>query len=304
MAKRPLHVADPQNAIRIGGEGNVLSDLYYRVLNAPWWKVILVFFVAYLLANAVFAVAYASCTDCVEGVRSGRFDDAFFFSVQTISTIGYGHLYPRTEFAEVVVTIESIVGLFGFAVVTGIVFSKFALSNARVLFSEPVLITRYDGERALLFRIANARGNDIVEASLRAAVLLPAVTAEGETIRRLHNLRLKRSNSPLFALSWLVIHPIDEHSPLRALTPQTLLENNTAFIVSLTGLDGTMNDTIHARHIYRAEDVQWDVMFEDVVSNDAAGHLVLDLTKFHDTRAPKVELESAAPTGATSPRST
>ncbi len=289
MAGERLHIRDPRNAIRIGADTYFFADLYYRVLRAAWWKVLLFFLVAYLAANTLFGAIYASCGDCVDGVRPGNFADAFFFSVQTISTIGYGHLFPRTEFAEAIVTVESIVGLMGFAVVTGIVFSKFALSNARVMFSRPILITRYGGGPALLFRIANARGNDIVEASLRISVLLPHTTVEGEHMRRLHDLDLRRSTSPMFSLSWLIVHEIDPSSPLWGMSREALLELEPVFIVSMTGLDGTLNDNVHARHLYRHEDILFDRVFEDVVSNDEDGRLVLDLRKFHATRAPRID---------------
>jgi inward rectifier potassium channel len=282
--KRAQDPRDPANAIRLGYDSSPLSDLYYAMLEASWAKLGVLLVLAYFTANLVFAGLYASCGDCIEAVEPGSFSDAFFFSVQTISTIGYGHLYPRTNFAEAIVTIESLCGLIGFALVTGLVFSKFSLPSARVLFSEPFLISNYDGKRTLMFRLANARGNDIVEASLRISVLLPEVSSDGHALRRLHDLKLTRSRSPLFVMSWLVFHVIDEDSPIYGIKPADFAEKGIMMICSLTGLDGTFNSTVHTRHIYRPESLYTDHLFEDVIENDEQGRLVLNLHKFHKVR--------------------
>jgi inward rectifier potassium channel len=253
------------------------------MLEASWAKLIGVLVVLYICANLFFAMLYASCGDCVEAVRPGSFTDAFFFSVQTISTIGYGHLYPKTNFAEAIVTIESLCGLLGFALVTGLVFSKFSLPSARVLFSEPIIIAQHNGKPTVMFRVANARGNDIVEASINFTVLIPETTQEGETFRRLHQLKLHRSTSPLFVMSWTVFHTIDEDSPLFGMSREEILENAGLFICSLTGLDGTFNTTVHKRHIYRPENLEFDVKYVDVIETDESGQLILNLFNFHKT---------------------
>ena len=285
---------DPSNAVRLGAEQHPLADLYFAMLEASWTKLIGVLILMYLCANIIFALLYSSCGDCVAAVRPGSFMDAFFFSVQTISTIGYGHLYPKTNFAEAIVTIESLCGLLGFALVTGLVFSKFSLPSARVLFSEPVIIAPHNGEPTVMFRVANARGNDIVEASVNFTVLIPETTQEGETFRRLHQLKLHRSTSPLFVMSWTVFHTIDEESPLFGLSKEDIREKASIFICSLTGLDGTFNTTVHKRHIYRPENLHFDVRFHDVIETDDQDRLVLNLFHFHKT-VPLPEPKPAVP---------
>ena len=284
MSRRSSDPRDPANAIRLGAEQHPLADLYFAMLEASWAKLIGVLIALYICANLIFAVLYASCGDCVESVGPGSFSDAFFFSVQTISTIGYGHLYPKTDFAEAIVTVESLCGLLGFALVTGLVFSKFSLPSARVLFSEPIIIAPHNGEPTVMFRVANARGNDIVEASINLTVLIPETTKEGESFQRLHQLKLHRSTSPLFVMSWTVFHTIDEESPLFGMSRDDIREKAGLFICSLTGLDGTFNTTVHKRHIYRPENLHFDRRYVDVIERDEEDRLVLNLFNFHKTR--------------------
>ena len=297
MAERDLHKRDPLNAVRVGVKTQPLSDLYFRVLAAPWWGLFAGVLAAYLLANLAFAGLYFSCDDCVEAVHPDSFADAFFFSVQTISTIGYGHVYPKSNLGQAIVTLESITGLLGFAVVTGLVFSKFSLPSARVLFSEPFLVTDYDGKRSVLFRLANGRGNEIVEANIRVAALLPVRTVEGHSLRRLYDLKLSRSRSPMFALSWLVIHEIDEDSPLFGFSETDYEDKEVVLAVSFTGLDATFHDTVHARHLYRPEHLRWDAHFVDMISDTEDGRLRIDLDRIDqiETRVAAAPVAPAAP---------
>jgi inward rectifier potassium channel len=273
---------DPGEAIRIGIPVHPLSDLYYTIMRARWRSLILVFVAAFLLGNSIFAALYASCGECIAGAQPGSFEDGFFFSVQTISTIGYGHLYPLTDAAEAIVTVESLVGLGGFAVATGLMFSKFAQPTAQVLFSDKIVIVPWDGEPTAMFRLANARGNDLVEASVRVAVLKPETTSEGHELRRLHDAELNRARTPLFSLSWVVMHTIDDDSPLRGETLETLEAQGCIVIVSFVGLDGTFGQTVYARHIYRPPDIVFGHRFVDVIDNTEDGRVVLDYRKFHD----------------------
>jgi inward rectifier potassium channel len=271
---------DPSRIVRLGTRQGFGDDLYHFLLVASWARVIGLVAAVYLGLNLVFACLYTAGGDCVASATS--FGDRFFFSVQTFSTIGYGVMAPKTPFASVVVTVEAFVGLIMVAMATGLMFAKFSRPTARVLFSDKMVIATRNGKPTLMLRMANERGNDVIEAAFRVTVLKAEVSAEGEAMRRLFDLPLVRSDTPLFTVSFTAFHVIDEASPIRGETLASLHEGQVRFIVTVTGLDGTFASTIHARHVYEAGDVVFDVRFVDVVSTLPDGRMLLDLTKFHD----------------------
>lgn len=291
MAPRQRRPSDPESAIRVGLQLSPLTDLYYHLMRGPWPLLVAVLAGLYLVANLVFAGLYMTQS---EGINSyeGTFVDAFAFSVQTLSTIGYGTLAPRSGTVHTLVTMEAMLGLLGTAIATGLVFSKFARPRAKVMFSEPLLITRRNGRPALVFRVGNARSNEIIEASLRVSVLLPEISAEGETMRRLVDLPLLRSTTPVFAMTWTVIHEIDESSPLHGRDEDSCAADGLRFIVSLTGIDATFSQTVHARHIYLHQDMRWWHRFVDIVEITDEGRLRIDYLRFHDCEPTRVPLEA------------
>ncbi len=270
---------------RVGSPHHALDDLYYFVIASPWPAVLGFIAVAYLAVNVLFAFLYMlGGPGTIAHAHGSRFIDCFYFSVQTMSTIGYGNLYPQTAYAELIVTIEAVVGLLATALATGLVFAKFARPRARVLFSRNVLFNTWDGKKVIMFRVGNARGNDVVEASIRVALLKSETTSEGHSMRRLHDVALRRSMSPVFQMSWLVIHEIDEQSPFFGETFESLSEDKARMIVSLMGLDGTFSQTVHARHVYDWIDFAFDRRFEDVIETLSDGSLRFDYRRFHETR--------------------
>lgn len=278
----PPRMNDPTDVVRVGGKNTYLVDLYHFLLVGPWRRLVLIVASVYTGLNSLFAALYLAGGDCITGATPGSFKDAFFFSVQTFSTIGYGVMAPKTAWAGAVVTLEAFIGLITVAMATGLMFAKFSRPTARVLFSDKIAIGVRNGKPTLSLRMANERGNDIIEATFRVTVLKPEITAEGEKIRRLFDLPLVRSETPLFAISFTAFHVIDEKSPLFGETPESLQRDAMRFIVTLTGLDGTFAQTIHARRIYEAPDVAWNARFVDVLSNLPDGRLQVDLSKFHD----------------------
>lgn len=274
--------ADPTQVIKVGGRGGYLDDLYHFLIAASWGRVMLLVASLYLAVNTTFALLYLAGGDCVTGATPGSFVDAFFFSVQTFSTIGYGVMAPKGLYASVVVTLEAFVGLVTVAMATGLMFAKFSRPTARVLFSDRMVIARRNGVPTLMMRMANERTNDIIEASFRLSVLKEEVSAEGERMRRMHDLKLVRSDTPLFTLTFQALHIIDESSPLHGLSEETLRDGLVRFIVTVTGLDATLATTIHARRIYNAHEIVWNARFADVLSNGPDGRLVLDYNKFHE----------------------
>jgi inward rectifier potassium channel len=237
---------------------------------------------AFLAINALFALIYFG-TGGLAGVRAGTLAGAFFFSVQTLSTTGYGAVYPVSLLANVVSVAEMLFGLLGTALATGILFARLSRPRARVLFSKVVLIRPYRGVPTLMFRLANQRRNQIVEARLSVTATRDEIDEDGGMLRRMYTLRLERDVSPVFALSWLVLHPITPDSPLYGLDPAEMAASGNVLICTLSGLDDTLNASIYARHVYGAEDFRIGHRFVDILERGAGGELSVDYRKFHDT---------------------
>lgn len=257
-------------------------DPYHIFLTMSWARFIVLISLGYIIANALFALMYIAGGDGIENARPGNFLDAFFFSVQTMASIGYGAMYPKTAYANLLVTIESIVGLFGLTISSGIMFARFSLPKAQVIFSHVILITPYNGLPTLMFRVANKRQNWIVEAQVRVTLVKSEFTTEGDFMRRFYNLPLVRSESPVFALSWLVMHEINEDSPLYGVTSQQMIDHEMEFVTTFTGIDETVSQTIHARHSYIPEEVLWNMRFVDILSKTSDGQRSIDYSRFHD----------------------
>jgi inward rectifier potassium channel len=270
------------NIVRTGMRNGFFGDLYHFLLVSSWTRLVILLTIAYIVSNALFAVGYLLEGHSLEHADAGSFRDAFFFSVQTMATIGYGYIIPHTLFANVLVTVEALVGLLGLAVVTGLVFAKFSRPTARVLFSRVAVVTPRDGVPSLMFRMANRRGNQIVEARIHVVLALTESTAEGEVIRRLFDLEMARAQNALFALSWTAIHPITAGSPLYRATQVSLAAEEAEVIVSLTGLDESFAQTVHARHSYTADEIIWGARFVDILSRLPDGRRMVDYTHFHD----------------------
>jgi inward rectifier potassium channel len=276
---------DPHaQVVRLGDRQGLFFDFYARLLRARWHRVILLFALFYAVGNALFAGLYLLAGDAIQNARPGSFLDAFSFSVQTMATIGYGAMSPRGVAGNALVMVESFLGLVALALATGIVFAKFARPRAGILFSSRAVIAPRNGVPCLMLRVANARGSDIADASIRVTALLSEVTREGEAIRRLHDLALVRDRSPLLLMSWLVIHPIDEASPLHGLGEDGW--KDVQIYANVTGIDGVYGQTVYAYVFYPADRVVHGGQFADVIRPLPDGRRELDLTKFHDVIEP------------------
>jgi inward rectifier potassium channel len=269
------------NVIRLGLASFTRSDIYHFLLTLSWLHFLLLVSAIFLVTNALFAVLYLLGGDCLTNARPGSFLDSFFFSVHTIATVGYGSISPKTEYANWIVTLESLVGIVETAMVTGLVFARFSLPTARVLFSKVAVICPYNGIPTLMFRAANERHNLIVEAQISMTLVHNEITEEGHFMRRFYDLELVRKRSPVFALSWTVMHPIDSNSPLFNATPESLAAEEVQLVITLTGIDETVSQTIHASHAFTADEILWDVRFIDILSLTENGLRRVDYRRFH-----------------------
>jgi inward rectifier potassium channel len=242
----------------------------------------------------MFASGYLALGNGIENARPGSFEDAFFFSVQTMATIGYGHLIPVGFIANVLVTAEALFGFGYFAMVTGLAFSKFSRPTARVLFSEVAVISPHDGALHLKMRLANQRANGIVNARLTMVLLRTVTNQEGQRLRRFSDLKLERDFVPLLRLTWTPLHKIDETSPLFGETYESLAAGDAEIVVSLTGLDESFGQTIHARYSYIPDEIVMHAQFEDIIEMRPDQGLGIRYDKFHNVLDIMEENKNAA----------
>jgi inward rectifier potassium channel len=265
---------------------SVLSSLsfYHYFLTISWTRFLALTVGVYLATNTLFALAYLACgADSLVGPAPGAvgsaFWRAFFFSVETLATIGYGNITPNGLPAHFVMTAESLIGLLSFALGTGILFSRFSRPTAAVMFSSRAVVSPYRGLNAFMFRITNARSNQLVE--LEAKVLFSYI--EGSS-RRYHQLLLERTRVVFFPLSWTIVHPIDEKSPMFGMSHADLVRRDAEFLILLAGMDETFSQTVHARSSYKADEIVYGHRFVNIYNPmDEQGVVSIDVRKLSET---------------------
>jgi inward rectifier potassium channel len=264
-----------------GAPTGVFEDLYHFLVTSSWPALIGLIAAAFTVANLLFATGYY-LDQGIENARSGSFADMFFFSIQTMATIGYGKMEPITLVSNILVSIEAFIGLLALALITGLVFAKFSRPTARIRFTRYIVIGPRDGVHSLAIRAANLRANRIVEADMHVVLARQEVTAEGDSIRRLYDLQMTRSRSAMFALSWTAVHQIVEGSPLFGRTRESMANCASEIIVSIIGLDETFSQTVHARHTYELDEIVWGARFADVLVLHPDGSRSVDYTHFDE----------------------
>jgi len=280
MANRPTRNLKDDNPIR-GEPARAFDDLYHSLVTASWPGLIARIALAFTIANLIFATGYYF-DQGIENVHSHDFIDMFFFSVQTMATIGYGKMEPVTLFSNILVSIEALTGLLALALMTGLVFSKFSRPTARIRFTRYAVIGPRDGVNSLMIRAANMRANRIFEASIHVVLARQEITAEGDTIRRLYDLETTRSRSAMFALSWTAVHQIVEGTPLFGATRESIAASEPELIVSIVGLDETFSQTVHARHTFQLDEIIWGARFANVLVLHPDGSRSVDYDHFDD----------------------
>jgi inward rectifier potassium channel len=238
------------------------------------------------LVNVLFATLYRICGAGAIGPNGNGWLAAFFFSVETFSTIGYGNMAPVGLAANLVMTFEAFAGLLWVALSTGIVFARFSRPTARIVFSRTALIAPYRGMTAFEFRIANARSAQLFDVS--ATVLFSQFEeSDGRTMRRFYPLALERDRVVFFPLTWTVVHPIDEASPLRGLSPEDLHARDAEFLILLSATDEASAQSVYSRSSYKAHEVAWNARFADVFNHPSGGGgLTIDMSRLHDIVPP------------------
>ena len=271
---------DPNETEVIGAPRTLLRDLYHELLGAPWWLDLLGVAAVFLLINLLFAFGYRAVGGVV-GARPESLADHFFFSVQTMGTIGYGVMHPTTAAAEALVTSEVIVGLSLVALTSGLLFAKFSVPTARMQFAEFATISPFDGVPTLMFRLGNERASQVIEATVRVVLMRTERTLEGVTYYRMRDLALERERSPALSRSWIVLHRLDESSPLHGATPESLAADEVELMLTVVGIDEASAQALSARHTYLHAQVRWGARHADMLSERSDGGLRLDMREFH-----------------------
>jgi len=263
---------------------------YHRLLTISWTSFFLWVLAAYVVANLAFALAYLACgSGALSGVEDasfrGRFLAAFFFSVQTLATIGYGKMTPEGLAANTLVAFEALFGLMGFAFATGLLFARFSRPSARVVFSSVAVMAPYRGGRGLMFRIANGRPSELID--VRATVTLARFepNADGRMTRRFHSLALERSQAMFLALQWVIVHPVDEASPLHGLSEADIRASQPELLALITGVDETFSQTVFARSSYAEAEIVWGARFRDIHETDGKGGVFLNVRRLGEIEA-------------------
>jgi inward rectifier potassium channel len=270
-------VAD--DVVVVGTRPHPLRDAYLSVLQMRWGWLLALIVGVYLLINVIFAIAYVFAGG-ITGATPGSLTDAFFFSVQTMGTIGYGAMYPSGSATHAIVTAESIVSMLVTAVVTGVVFTRFSQSSGQLVFSDKAAIGPMNGVPTLAFRVGNDRASAVLEARIRASLIRTEKTDEGMTFYRLVDLPLARDTTQALARSWTVMHVIDDKSPLKNATPKTCADEEIELLVSVVGTDDTSLQPVHGRARYTLAEIVWGARLADVLRELPDGRVELDIGKF------------------------
>lgn len=281
------------NARHVGVPFYRSMSSYHFLLSLSWAQFLLVMIAAYFLINLFFGFCYYLCgIEQFDGVMRGETADEFlqmfFFSVQTFGTIGYGHISPMGFTANVLVTIEAFVGLICVALVTGVVFARFSRPQARIIFSNHALIAPYRNLTAFMFRIANERNSQLIDVTATVTLSKWEEPKEqgGQRLRKFYSLELERARVIFFPLHWIVVHAINEKSPLYGETPESLAAKDAEFFVLLAGMDETFSQTVHSRSSYKHDELRWNRKFTNIFVDhpeNPDGPATVDLSRIHDT---------------------
>jgi inward rectifier potassium channel len=257
------------------------TDLYHHAMTVSWPAFFAWAAFVFVVLNAVFGSLYFLGDKPVANVQSESFLQYFFFSIETLATVGYGDMHPQTDYGHLVATVEIFTGMSFLAVMTGLVFARFSRPKARFVFARNAVVANYQRRQTLMIRVANARHNTISGATAKLWLIRREDTSEGINLRRYYELTLERRENPIFVFSWTIFHVIDEFSPLSGLTPEQLAKSEAALVLTVTGFDDNSAQQLWARQSYSHDEIRWQHNYVDITSW-SEGRMILDYGKFHD----------------------
>lgn len=281
---RRIRMAD-REVIAHGMRSQVWQDIYFYTMTLSWPKFFAAFIGFFISLNLLFAALFLLGDKAIGNLAPDNFLGAFFFSVETLATVGYGDMHPQTVYGHWVATIEIFIGMTGMALVTGVMFARFSRPRSSVVFAVHPVCHEVDGRRILMIRIANARMNVISEASARLRLLRDENSATGGNFRRIIDLKLEREQHPIFVLTWTVMHVIDDSSPLYGIDPETMQRKHAALILSVEGVDEVTNQNQRARHFYQCSDIRWNHRYKDILEIEDGAIQHIHYSRFHESEA-------------------
>jgi inward rectifier potassium channel len=264
-------------------------DTYHWVLCLSWPRFVAFLLAVYFALNLVFASAYALGGACIGEMTPGSFPEALFFSIETLATVGYGHMYPANLYGHLVVTTEIIVGMFWVAVITGLIFVRFARPTARIVFSDCLVIAPFDGRLSIMFRVANLRHTTMAEAEFRLLYSRDERVAEGDDIRRFYDLKVYPDRMISFPAALIIRHTIDEQSPLSGVSAERLEKEDAFFVASTLSLELVMAASVQNSQDYSWDEVRFGERFVDVYTETEGGRLTVDYGRLHETEPVPVQ---------------
>jgi len=284
-----LHrIIAPSGQFNVRRRGTTWRDVhpYLFMINTSWPVFAAMIFAGYLIANVVFAFVYMGIgVEHLQGADTstafGRFLSAFFFSAQTLTTVGYGRISPDSVLSNLAAAFQALLGLMAFAIATGLLFGRFSRPVARIAFSRQMVVAPYQAGTSLQFRIANRRSNNLMEIEARVLMMTVEPSDHG-LLRKYQPLTLERASVQFLPLTWTVVHPIDESSPLWGQTVDHLTRQQAEFLILIKAFDDTFFQTVHVRHSYRHEEVAWGARFVPAFEEDSRGEMVLDLKRLSE----------------------
>jgi len=257
-----------------------LRDPYHLAVGLTWPQFVAALFALYLSLNVVFATLFWLAPGSVTNARPGSFLDVFFFSIETLATVGYGEMYPATLYGHVVVAIEIVCGFAFTAIVTGLTFVRFSRPRAKLIFATNPVVATYNGKPTLMVRVGNGRANALTDGAARLSIFLCETTAEGKPLRRAHELQLERAHIPVFPVFWTLMHVLDERSPLHGYDTARTIEADVRVFVMLEARDPTLATMVHDTRYYAPGDIRFGMRYRDAVTTAGGGTVVAaDLTK-------------------------
>jgi inward rectifier potassium channel len=258
------------------------TDLYHRAMTVAWPVFFASAALIFIALNTVFAVLFSLGDRPIANVAGRGFLDLFYFSIETLATVGYGDMHPQTNYGHFVATVEIFTGMSFLAVMTGLIFARFSRPRARFVFAEHPVVTMRQGHPTLMIRLANARHNTISRATARLWLIRAESTKAGDQFRRFYELKVERYEHPMFMLSWTLFHTIDKDSILHGVTAAELAAADAFLVLNVDGLDDGSAQQLYARHIYSPHDIRWRHHYRNIASVSLEGRFQLDYTKFHD----------------------
>jgi inward rectifier potassium channel len=260
----------------------IFHDLFHHFMTVSWPRLFATLATFFIVFDLLFGFLYFLAPGCIANLNPPGFAGDFFFSVETLATVGYGEMHPATFYGHLVAMIEIFVGLMSLALITGLMFARFSRPYARFLFSKNAVVRPIGGKPTLIFRAANERQNVVQDASALLRMLRNEITEEGYRIRRIVDLPLLRAHHPIFALGWTIMHVIDDASPLKSETAESLSAAKATLVLSLSGTDENTGQTLIARGEYSSADIRWNSTFHDILEEAPDGSIHVDYSKFHD----------------------